>query len=283
MPKHQKAVPTNYQLTPIRVPTNANHLLDKTLGLINSHEEVKTLWKILNVNAIDRLGITDHGPVHFQIVANIGLRITRILTNHRVEMSITKNFQLPNEYAELVVLLACLLHDLGMSIHRQGHEEFSIVLANTLLREILTFLPVHERTIVISETLHAIISHRRNGHPITIEGGIVRVADALDMSQGRSRIPYEAGVIDIHSLSAYAIEHVEITEGEITPIQVIIQMNNSSGIFQVDELLKEKLTGSGIEQYFSVKAQIRGKTEKKLLKEFTINMKHKEKPQVKSE
>ena len=283
MSKPKKNSQPNYHLTPIRVPTNDNPLLEKALGLINSNEEIKTLWKVLNVNAIDRLGMTDHGPVHFQIVANIGLRLTRILAKNEVEMSITKNFQLSHEYAELVVLLACLLHDLGMSINRQGHEEFSIILANTLLREILTFLPVYERTIVISETLHAIISHRRNGHPITVEGGIVRVADALDMSQGRSRIPYEAGAVDIHSLSAYAIENVEITEGDATPIQITIQMNNSSGIFQVDELLKEKLTGSGIEKYFAVKALIKGKTEKKLLKEFTISMSRTEKPRVSSE
>lgn len=283
MPNSKKSQPADHHLTPIRVPTNDNPLLRKTLTLINSHEEIKTLWKVLNVNAIDRLGMTDHGPVHFQIVANIGLRLTRILAKNNIEMSITKNFQLSHEYAELVVLLACLLHDLGMSINRAGHEEFSIILANTLLREILDFLPITERTIVISETLHAIISHRRNGHPITVEGGIVRVADALDMSQGRSRIPYEAGAVDIHSLSAYAIENVEITEGTNTPIQITIQMNNSSGIFQVDELLKEKLTGSGIEQYFAVKAHVKGKTEKKLLKEFTISMGQAEKPRITSE
>jgi metal-dependent HD superfamily phosphatase/phosphodiesterase len=138
------------------------------------------------------------------------------------------------------------------------------------LRETLNFLPISERTIVISETLHAIISHRRGGRPLTIEAGIVRIADALDMSAGRSRIPFEAGKVNIHSLSAYAVDSVEIKEGKERPIHIDILMNNSSGIFQVDELLKEKMANSKIEQYFEIKAYIKGNSEKKLLKEFVI-------------
>lgn len=80
-----------------------------------------------------------------------------------------------------------------MSISREGHEEFSLFLANNILHKILDFLPIEERTIVTSETLHAIIAHQSEGKPHTFEAGIVRVADALDMSEGRSRIPYQAG------------------------------------------------------------------------------------------
>lgn len=254
----------------IHVPLNNNELLRLTLDRINTNEEILTLWNILNVNAIDRLAMTDHGPVHFQIVANIALRILRILRKHKVEMSIVKDFKLTNDHAEVVVLLASVLHDIGMSIHRTNHEEYSLFLANNLLHELLTFLPIKERTIVISDTLHAIISHRSDGRPLTIEAGIVRVADALDMSQGRSRIPYEAGKVNIHSLSAYAIEGIEILEGHDRPVQINVSMSNSAGIFQVDELLKEKLANSGIEKYFEIKAFITGKTEKKLLKEFII-------------
>ncbi len=254
----------------IHVPLNGNTLLEETLKRVNANEEIITLWNILNVNAIDRLAMTDHGPVHFQIVSNIALRILRILRKHHVEMSIVKDFKLTEQHAEVVVLLASVLHDIGMSIHRQNHEEYSLFLANPLLHELLIFLPIKERTIVISDTLHAIISHRSDGRPLTIEAGIVRVADALDMSQGRSRIPYEAGAVNIHSLSAYAVEGIEIQEGSDRPVQINISMSNSAGIFQVDELLKEKLSHSGIEKYFEIKASIKGKTEKKLLKEFII-------------
>lgn len=254
----------------IKVPTRSNKLLEHALENINSNLEVKTLWNILNVVAIERLGITDHGPVHFQIVANIALRLTRILRKHDIEMSITKHFGLSAHHAELVVLLASLFHDMGMAIDRINHEEYSIFMAQSLMKEVLSFLSVEERTIVIADTLHAIISHRKGGKPITIEAGIVRVADALDMSRGRSRIPYEQGKINIHSISAYAIENVEILEGEEKPIQINIKMNNSAGIFQVDELLKSKLAQSGIEQYVEVKAYTEGDTERKLLEKFHL-------------
>ena len=257
-----------YSQIDIHVPNRNNSLLEKALVVINEDIEIKTLWRILNVNAIDRLEMTDHGPVHFQIVANIALRLARILVKHNVTMNIVKNFELSNDHAELVILLASLFHDLGMSISREGHEGFSLFLANSLLHRTLDFLPIDERTIVTSETLHAIIAHRSGGRPYTIEAGIVRVADALDMSEGRSRIPYQAGKIDIHSVSAAAIDRVEISEGTDKPVQINIMMNNMAGIFQVDELLKQKLVGSGIEKYVIVSAYIEGDPEKKLVKEF---------------
>lgn len=254
----------------IKVPTAPNTLLAKAVERINENVEVKTLWKVLNVNAIDRIGMSDHGAVHFQIVANIGIKLLRMLHKNDVMPSIEKDFALTFRHTELVVLLGCLLHDLGMSIDRPNHEEFSLFLAHDLMKQILDFLPTEERVIVSSEVLHTIISHRSGGQPITIEAGVVRVADALDMSQGRSRIPYESGKVNIHSLSAYAIDEIEILEGEKQPIRIEIVMNNSSGIYQVDELLKSKLKHSGIEQYFEIKAYIKNDQEKLLLKEFVL-------------
>lgn len=254
----------------IHVPLYGNSLLEKVLQVINQDVEIKTLWRVINVNAIDRLGMSDHGVVHFQIVANIALRLARILLKNDVEMTIVRDYELSNEHAELVILLASLLHDLGMSISREGHEDFSLFLANGILHRILDFLPLEERTIVISEVLHAIIAHRSDGVPYTVEAGIVRVADALDMSEGRSRIPYEAGSVDIHSISAAAIDKVEILEGEDKPILINIHMNNSAGIFQVDELLKRKLVGSGIEKYVKVRAVVESATEKQLVKEYEL-------------
>jgi metal-dependent HD superfamily phosphatase/phosphodiesterase len=254
----------------IHVPLEGNDFLRKTLDIVNSNKEVNTLWGVINVNAMDRLKMPDHGPVHFQIVANIALRFTRILVDNNIKMSIVKDFELTNNHAELVILLTALFHDLGMSIERKGHEDYSLFLTNNILRETLGYLPIEERTIVVSETLHAIISHRSGGNPKTLEAGIVRVADALDMSEGRSRIPYEEGNVDIHSVSAAAIDNVEIRKGIKKPIQINILMNNSAGLFQVDELLKRKIIGSGIENYVDVKAYVARKKEKKLIKEFTI-------------
>lgn len=254
----------------ITVPINGNTLLEKALININSNKELLTLWKVINVNAIDRLSMTDHGPIHFQIVANISVKFVRMLLASGTMMSITKDYQLSSEYSELVVVLASVLHDLGMTISRKDHEAYSLFLANNLLHQILDFLPIEERTIVTSEVLHAIISHRSDGKPLTLEAGIIRVADALDMSKGRSRITYESEIIDIYSVSSAAIENVSIEKGIEKPIQLNILMNNSAGIFQVDELLKKKINGSGIEKYITVKAYINKETEKKLITEYRI-------------
>ena len=97
-----------------------------------------------------------------------------------------------------------------------------------------------------------------------------RVADALDMSEGRSRIVYEMEKLDIYSVSAAAIDKVNINKGTEKPIQLDILMNNSAGIFQLDELLKKKIIGSGIEKYLDVHAYINQKTEKGLIKEYRI-------------
>ena len=118
---------------------------------------------------------------------------------------------------------------------------------------------------IVSEVLQGIISHRAGGEPLTLESGILRVADALDMEQGRSRIPFQHGHVGIHSLSAAAIEDVSIVDGEEKPIRIEITMNNSSGIYQVDGLLKAKLRGSGLERYIEVVAHIDTEAEKSLV------------------
>src|SRR5207342_2140217 len=143
--------------------------------------------------------------------------------------------------AEVVVAGGALLHDVGMSIHRQDHEAYSLFLANGALDRLLAdSYKQPERTIVASEILHAIIGHRRRGEPYTLEAGVVRVADALDMAQGRSRLPVEGGQYGIHALSAAAIDEISIEAGEELAVRVEIKMNNSAGIFQVDDLLATK-------------------------------------------
>lgn len=254
----------------IKVPTNGNKLLEQALEVINKDVEIATLWRVINVNATERLGWSDHGPVHFKIVANVALRLIRMLSAAKVEMAVVRDYGLTAEHAELVVLLGSLFHDLGMTINREGHEEFSLIVASGILPKVLHFLPVEEQVIIRSEALHAIISHRSDGRPLTTEAGIVRIADALDMSEGRSRLVFNKGKIDIHTLSAFAIDKVEIGEGKETPVEITVTMNNSAGIFQVDELLKEKLHGSGLEKYFTVRAFVAGETEKKLVTEFRL-------------
>ncbi len=255
----------------INIPTKGNLLLEKVLDQINSNREIKTLWRIINVNAIERLGFTDHGPTHFNFVANYGLKIARIFEKKRIPMSIVHDFGLTNDHAEVVIFLGCVMHDLGMSIHRVNHEIFSLFIAGDFLREILSFMPVEERTVVISETLHAIISHSHGsaGKTSTVEGGIVRIADALDMSKGRSRIPYRMGKIDIHSVSANAIESVTVEEGKGKPVEIKIVMTTEAGVFQVDDFIEEKLEVSGLTKYIDVKSYLKEHGKERIYKDYT--------------
>jgi metal-dependent HD superfamily phosphatase/phosphodiesterase len=255
----------------MNVPDKHNPRLRKVMELVNADDDLYALWLAANVNAIERLGMTDHGPVHVKIVMNIAVRMMRLLVEAGVQPSITTNYGMPAEDAEVIVALAALLHDTGMSIHRAGHEEFSLFIARQKLEEMLP--QVYDRptsTIMRSEILHAIIGHRSGGTPLTIEAGVVRVADALDMAKGRSRIPFSAGSLSIHSISAQAIEAVLIGKGEDRPIRLTIEMSNSAGVFQLDQLFREKLKGSGLEPYIEVEGKMEGETEKRIFKQFKL-------------
>ena len=257
----------------IKLPVRGNRKLRTVLDRVNDDDQLKGWWHVQNVNAIARLGINDHSWVHIQIVTNIALKLLRQLVKSGVEPSLARDYGLTADDSEVVVALSALLHDIGMSVHRKQHEDFSLFLAEPKLRELLT--GVYEEpdlTVIVSEVLQAIISHRADGQPLALEAGILRVADALDMAKGRSRIPFEHGRVSMHSLSAAAIESVSIEAGESRPVKIAITMNNSSGIFQVDELLKAKLKGSGLEPYVEVIAHIDTEAEKSLVPTYRLEI-----------
>ena len=250
----------------VNVPVRGNRKLRKVLERVNEDKQLKGWWHVSNVNAVVRMEINDHSWVHIQIVANIALKILRQLTKHGVEPSAVRDFGLDHDDAEVIVTLSALLHCIGMSVHRHGHEDFSLFLAEPKMRELLQGVYEEpELTVVVCEVLQAITSHRADGQPLALEAGILRVADALDMAEGRSRIPFEKGRVSMHSLSAAAIDDVSIADGESRPVKIEIVMNNSSGLFQVDGLLKAKLRGSGLEPYVEVIAHIDTEAEKRLV------------------
>ena len=255
----------------VRAPTRGNRRLEALLEAVNEDPEVHAWWHMAQVNS-ERLGMSDHSWVHVQIVLNIALRLLRLLVKAGVAPAIVADHGMKARDAEIVVAAGALLHDVGMSIHRADHEEFSLFLAERKLRELLAgAYEDPERTVVIAEALHAIIGHRRRGEPYTVEAGVVRVADALDMAQGRSRLPVSAGQLGIHSISAAAIDAVEISAGEDRAIRIEIEMNNSAGVFQVDDLLATKLRGTPLSDHIEVVASIEGESEKRLLTEFRID------------
>ena len=267
----EEATPRAPTARRMRIPSRHNAKLSQVVDHINEDIELQQLWKCANVTAVERLSMTDHGPVHVRIVTNIALRLLRLLADAEIPFGIVKDYGMQIEDAEIVVVLAASMHDIGMSIHRTNHEQFSLMLAAPIIRRLLNGVyDEPERTIVTSETLHAIISHRSDLKGLTAEAGCVKVADALDMAEGRSRMGFQAGRIDVHSLSAAAINTVTIQHGENRPISINIAMNNSAGIFQLDELLKPKIATSGIAPYIEVRASIEGETERRLLPVYTL-------------
>lgn len=254
----------------VRAPTRGNRRLEQFLAAINRDDEVRAWWYLAQVHA-GRLGMSDHSWIHMQIVLNIALRITRLLQKGGVEGAMITDHGMDGRDVEVVVAGGALLHDAGMSIHRADHEEYSLFLAHSALSRLLDGIyPEPERTIVTAEILHTIIGHRRRGQPYTVEAGIVRVADALDMAEGRTRIPLEAGQEGIHSISAAAIDRVNIAAGDKRPVRIEIELNNSAGIFQVDDLLATKIRDTPLADHIEVVAEVKGEAEKRLLTGFRL-------------
>ncbi len=262
------------------IPYRNNVKLKQVMERIKENKKLQTYWKCANVMAIERMGYTDHGPTHVKIVANLGLKLLRILVEKKlITPSIVENYGMQNDDAEVVVVLGSIFHDLGMIVQRYKHEEYSALLALEFLEKCLP--PTYneeEQAIMTSEILHAIVTHEEPGSNepphsriLTKEAGIVGIADALDMEAGRARIPFQAGKVDIHAVSALSIEKVEVEVAETgKPIVVKIKMSNSAGVFQIDELLKPRIINSGLEQFFHVIAEITGEKENRIIEKFEI-------------
>jgi uncharacterized protein len=253
----------------LNIPLKNNKKLEKVLEKVRNNVELQTYLKCSNVMAVDRLGYNDHGPVHVAIVTNISLKLLRNLIKAKVVPSIIKDYKdhkFTNEDAEVIVFLASMLHDVGHIVAREKHHQFSISLAQELLKDILTGIySGEEKYIMLSDILNAIMAHDKHSEVSTVEGGVLRIADALDMEEGRARVPFRSGEINIHSVSAMAIDDVKINYKEEKPISIEIVMKNSAAIFQIDALLKNKIKGSKLENFVEVKASIKEGKEEKII------------------
>ncbi len=248
------------------IPCGDNKRLLDFVKRADSNKPLQAYWHASNVMSIDRIGYNDHGQVHVKIVANIALRILRMLVKHGVKPSIVKDHEMKNEDAELVVVAASMFHDTGIAWHRDDHERYSVSIMQNILPSLLAGYGQSEVAVITAEVAHAILAHETTIKPATIEAGIVRIADALDMAGGRARIPFNAGSVNIHSVSALAVDKIDIKAGRSAPVKIEIVLNNPAGIFQVDELLKRKVKDSRIEQYLEIEAEIKGKTKKSFTK-----------------
>ena len=231
--------------------------LNDILPDVTSDPEVRAYLEAQNVNAVVRKGYNDHGPKHVSIVRDRALRLYDLLKAGGVAFDGASEQGLDEADEAVVVALAATLHDVGHVVHRDRHSYYSIPLAADLLDRLLAesaHYDVPAAVRVKSEVLHAILCHHTEEEPLTLEAGVVRVADGLDMERGRSRIPYEEGGRGINTLSSQAIRDVTLTAGDDEVVLVEIEMVNAAGVYQVDGLLKQKLRDSGLEPHVRIVA-----------------------------
>ena len=222
--------------------------LNRILPIIDDDPEIQTYLRAQNVNAVTRKGYNDHGKKHVEIVRDRALRLYDLLKAGDVRFNGADDQGLDEADEPVILALAATLHDIGHVVHRDDHVYYSIPLAADVLDRILPELyDTPEAVRVKGEVLHAILCHHTEEEPLTREAGVIRVADALDMEKGRSRMPYERGSRGIDTISSQAIQTVTLKPGDDRPVMVEIKMNSAAGVYQVDNLLKAKLKDSGIE------------------------------------
>jgi metal-dependent HD superfamily phosphatase/phosphodiesterase len=229
--------------------------VNEVLEYVKSDTEITTYLDAQNVNPVTRKGYNDHGSKHVEIVRDRALCLYELLKRGGVEFNGAHQQGLDEADEAVIIALAATLHDIGHVVHRDDHPYYSIPLAADLLDRVLEqFYDLPGVVRMKGEILHAIICHHTEEDPLTLEAGVVRVADALDMEQGRSRVPYEKGGRGINTVSSQAIERVALRELEGPQMLVEIEMTNAAGVFQVDTLLKAKVQDSGLEDLLRIVA-----------------------------
>ncbi|GKZ12260.1 HD domain-containing protein [Haladaptatus sp. T7] len=222
--------------------------LNEVLEFIANDDEIQAYLDAQNVNAVTRKGYNDHGRKHIEIVRNRALLLYDLLKRGGVEFNGAADEGLDEADESVIVAFAATLHDIGHIVHRDDHSYYSIPLAADVLDRVLpNFYDTANSIRMKGEILHAILCHHTEEDPLTTEAGVIRVSDALDMEHGRSRIPYEKGGRGINTVSSQAIKKVTLRQGDTVPVLVEIEMLNAAGVYQVDNLLKAKLHGSGLE------------------------------------
>jgi metal-dependent HD superfamily phosphatase/phosphodiesterase len=220
----------------------------QVFDLLENDAEVQMYLRMANVMVVKRMHYNDHGPVHARIAAGSSLEIFSLL-NHVVEPTTVANGICDMEGAKLVSMCGSYLHDIGNCVHRTDHIMHSCYLAAPILNRIYSKVYPEDPELVLKlkcETLHAIYAHEEPVQALSVEAGVAKVADGTDMAEGRTRIPYQDGKVDMHSISATAIKRVDIEHGGYKPVSIKIYMDNPSGVFQIEEVIGKKVATSGI-------------------------------------
>ncbi len=222
-----------------------------------SDPRVMAHWDLANYMAVVKLGYNDHGPIHAQVVTASAMQMMQLLHQAGIRFDVVESGAGDLDDAHAVVLAGILLHDIGNQIQRIGHEAYSVALAQPILER--HFGPVYadepiKLQALLGFTLSTIACHDCDPPPLTMEGAVVAVADATDMTKGRGRMAFDLGKIDIHSVSALAIESVTIQAGTTKPIEIVVALSNSAGIFQVDQIFARKLIATPLKDIVTIRA-----------------------------
>ncbi len=246
-----------------------NPLCLELVNYLFADEELQEMQEYANNVSIKRLGYNDHGPVHMRQVVGNAIKMLNILQDSGIKTSLEQEEIGTFEDSMCAVILAGLMHDLGMMIGRQGHEDMSVILAKPLIeRALMHILPndLHRRVVIKSLAIEAIIGHMSSKKIHSIEAGIILIADGCDMTKGRARIPLSINktpkVGDIHKYSANAINRIGIHHGERKPIKIDIEMSAEVGFFQIEEVLLTKIDSSPAKQYVELYAGVEGEERK---------------------
>ncbi|RLF64791.1 MAG: phosphohydrolase [Thermoplasmata archaeon] len=230
----------------------------KMMELLVEDEEVRANWDVANFIAVKKLKYNDHGEVHAKIVAANALKMYQLLMKGGVKPDFMEYGGGDEDDEALIILSAALLHDIGNQIYRKNHPLHSSYLALPILQRLLPEIygDVEKMVEVRGFILNAIYAHDSDVPDLTMESALVGIGDATDMTKGRGRMAFDLGSTSIHVVSALSIDRVVIAKGKEKPIEIVIEMSNSSGIFQVEETLGKKLVGSPLEAYVDVTATV---------------------------
>ena len=78
------------------------------------------------------------------------------------------------------------------------------------------------------------------------------------MTKGRTIVPFQKGKVDIHSVSAMAINDIILEKGEKKPLRITVAMDNPAGVFQVQAVLEKKLSTSNLQDHVDIDVLVNG-------------------------
>ena len=227
--------------------------------MLNNDPETLANWDMADFMTVNKLGYNDHGRTHAVIASANAVLIFDLLCSAGLMPDVVGSGAGDFDDSCLTVAAATLLHDIGNQVHRKHHEMIGVGLARSILDRLMPqiYPSIEQRIELRGFILHAILCHDFDPPPLTFEAALVAIADGTDVTKGRGRQAFDLGKVDIHSVSALAIDEVHISRGAEFPVEITVVMNNSAGIFQIEDTLTRKIVKGPLSPHVTVVAMTR--------------------------